>query len=349
VKRAWLLALFIATGCTVHQPLIAVKDKQFTHNFVPWGFNYDRDYKLRLLEEYWADEWATVDQDFGEMKAMGANVIRVHLQFQAFMDAPDQPNEANLARLKHLLKLAEQLDLRLDITGLASYRKSKVPPWYDTPDEAERWRMQANFWSAIADASKHSPAVLCYDLINEPVVPGKKTDNWLVPHELAGFSYVQHLSLDPTGRDRMQIARDWTRQMIAAIRKHDRRHMITIGLMPWSTDLAEALSPQLDYVSVHVYPASGKIDDALTTIKRFDFGKPLLVEETFPLAASRDDFADFLRRARPTAAGVIGFYWGKPPAELKGSTDVTDQALLTSLELFQQLHPSRSRPTVSTR
>ena len=28
--------------------------------FVPWGFNYDRDYKMRLIEEYWDKEWNTV-------------------------------------------------------------------------------------------------------------------------------------------------------------------------------------------------------------------------------------------------------------------------------------------------
>ena len=32
--------------------------------FVPWGFNYDRDYKMRLIEEYWDKEWETVAADF---------------------------------------------------------------------------------------------------------------------------------------------------------------------------------------------------------------------------------------------------------------------------------------------
>ncbi len=26
------------------------------HAFTPWGFNYDRDYKFRLLEDYWEAE-----------------------------------------------------------------------------------------------------------------------------------------------------------------------------------------------------------------------------------------------------------------------------------------------------
>jgi hypothetical protein len=31
--------------------------------FVPWGFNYDRDDKGRLIEDYWDDEWPTVEDD----------------------------------------------------------------------------------------------------------------------------------------------------------------------------------------------------------------------------------------------------------------------------------------------
>jgi hypothetical protein len=57
--------------------------------FTPWGFNYDRDAAGRLLEDYWDLEWATVVEDFAEMKALGANVVRVHLQLAKFMRTAD--------------------------------------------------------------------------------------------------------------------------------------------------------------------------------------------------------------------------------------------------------------------
>ena len=41
--------------------------------FVPCGFNYDYDEKGRLLEDYWEDEWPTVEAHFGRMKKLGAN------------------------------------------------------------------------------------------------------------------------------------------------------------------------------------------------------------------------------------------------------------------------------------
>src|SRR3954470_1130207 len=52
--------------------------------FVPWGFNYDHDSQGRLLEDYWESEWATVEAHFGQMRKLGANVVRIHLQVGKF-------------------------------------------------------------------------------------------------------------------------------------------------------------------------------------------------------------------------------------------------------------------------
>ena len=129
---------------------------------MPRGFNYDRDHKMRLLEDYWESEWSTVQSDFAEMHELGANVVRVHLQFAKFMDSPDKPNQNALDRLERLLKLAESEGLYLDLTGLACYRKSDSPPWYDKLSESGRWRAQALFWEAIAQCCADRPGVFCY-------------------------------------------------------------------------------------------------------------------------------------------------------------------------------------------
>ncbi len=44
--------------------------------FAPWGFNYDHDEKGWLIEDYWEKEWAKVEEDFREMKQIGARVVR---------------------------------------------------------------------------------------------------------------------------------------------------------------------------------------------------------------------------------------------------------------------------------
>src|SRR5207249_4984507 len=50
--------------------------------FHPWGMNYGN--AGRLMEDFWDDDWETFASDFREMKALGANVVRVHLQFGKF-------------------------------------------------------------------------------------------------------------------------------------------------------------------------------------------------------------------------------------------------------------------------
>src|SRR5262249_2653991 len=91
--------------------------------FVPWGFNYDHDEKGRLIEDYWEMEWDKVVEDFGEMRDLGANVVRIHLQVARFLRGANEPDQKALERLGTLLVLAERTGLYLDLTGLGCYHK----------------------------------------------------------------------------------------------------------------------------------------------------------------------------------------------------------------------------------
>lgn len=64
--------------------------------FTPWGFNYDHDRAGRLLETYWKEEWDVVPHDFEEMKKLGANTVRIHLQVSRFMKSAQEPNPESL-------------------------------------------------------------------------------------------------------------------------------------------------------------------------------------------------------------------------------------------------------------
>src|SRR5439155_16006372 len=81
--------------------------------FHPWGVNYGHG---GLIEDFWTEDWARVADDSREMRQLGANVARVHLQFGKFMTAPGQRNRAALAQLSRLLRLAEVTGLYLDLT-----------------------------------------------------------------------------------------------------------------------------------------------------------------------------------------------------------------------------------------
>jgi len=316
--------------------------------FVPWGFNYDHNEAGRLIEDYWEKEWPKVEEDFGEMKQLGANVVRIHIQFAKFMDAVDKPNEKSLAQLSKLLALAEKEGLYLDLTGLGCYHKGDVPKWYDELDEAGRWEAQSRFWEAVAQRCAASPAIFCYDLMNEPVVPGGvgKAKDWLGP-AFGDKHFVQYITLEAKGRERPTIARAWIDKLVAAIRKHDRRHLVTVGLVPWSLDkpglssgfVPEKIAEPLDFVCVHLYPESDQLAEAHETLKGFNIGKPVVVEEMFPLKCSADELGKFIDDSKPHAAGWIGFYWGKTPDQYREGSTIADAITLKWLELFQKQRP----------
>jgi hypothetical protein len=314
-------------------------------SFLPWGFNYDHDEKGRLIEDYWEDEWPTIEAHFGQMKKLGANVVRVHLQLGKFMDGSEKPNGKTLDRLGKLLELAERLRLYLDLTGLGCYHKKDVPAWYDKLSEKGRWDVQVRFWQAVAGRCAASPAVFCYDLMNEPVVPGgrRKEGDWLGP-PFAGKHFVQFITLDQADRLRPDVARQWIHHLAVAIREKDKRHLITVGLVDWSLDrpgLTSGFVPQkvaddLDFISVHLYPRKGQVDEALKTLAGFAVGKPVLIEETFPLTCSPKELEEFIEGSKKYATGWIGFYWGKSPEELRRSNAISDALTLGWLELFQR-------------
>jgi hypothetical protein len=322
--------------------------------FLAWGLNYDHDTSGRLLEDYWISEWPTVEEDFHEMKALGANVVRIHLQLGRFMKSPKEPDAVSLNQLARLLRLAENTGLYLDITGLGCYHKKDVPAWYDLLEEAERWNVQAEFWSAVARVGASSPAVFCYDLMNEPILPGagKKETEWLAG-EFGGKFFVQRLALDLDGRSPKQVARSWVDQMVAAIRAYDRRHLITVGVIPWALVFpgakplfySEEVGAGLDFVSVHFYPKQGEVAKALAALAVYDIGKPLVVEEMFPLECTLEELDAFIEGSRKTANGWIGFYWGKTiDAYSSGTLDLGGAITLRWLEYFRAKTPQIFNP-----
>ncbi len=313
--------------------------------FTAWGFNYDHDRSSRLLEDYWVDEWQTVLEDFLEMQLLGANAVRIHLQVGRFMKSPTEPNEEALAQLKRLVEWCQAAGVYLDITGLGCYLKKEVPAWYDTLDEAGRWKVQALFWENIAKTCAEYPAVFFYDLMNEPILPGEgeKATEWLAG-EFAGMCFVQRITLDLAGRTREQVAKAWVEMLVAAVRKFDKRHMITVGAIPWPYEFLGAqsilyskeVSENLDCVCVHFYPKKGDVDNALKALAVYDIGKPLIVEEMFPLHCPQEDLTAFIDGSRDRVDGYFGFYWGKTIEEYyQEPITLSDEITRQWLECFR--------------
>ena len=322
--------------------------------FVVWGVNYDHDDAGRLLEDYWDAEWDTVVEDFREIKALGANVVRIHLQLAKFMDASDRGNEANLSRLSKLVRLAEATGLYLDVTGLGCYHKKDVPKWYDQLEESARWDVQSRFWQAVAKVCKDSPAIFCYDLMNEPIVAGAKKETEWLTGELAGKFFVQRITLDLAGRTREEVAKQWIRKLTSDLRKIDDRHMITVGVIPWAHVFkgakplfyAPGVGDPLDFVSVHFYPKKGDVEGALAALKVYEIGKPLVVEEIFPLGCSIEEVGAFIDGSRTHCDGWISFYWGKTIEENDKAGDIRGKLMAAWLRYFRSKSPTAMQGVV---
>lgn len=314
--------------------------------FYVWGFNYDHDRHGRLLEDYWHEEWEQVAGDFREMKNLGANVVRIHLQTNRFLSGPKTLNQRSLQRLAKLITLAEHEGLYLDLTGLGCYHRNDNPAWYDELTEKERWKAQAIFWEGIARTAKGSDAIFCYNLMNEPILPGKGdvASDWLAG-EFGGKHFVQRLSLDLRGRTRLELADQWVSQMVDAIRVQDAHHLVTVGVIPWAYTFpgakpifySEAVAQHLDFVSIHLYPERDQLPKALSVLDTYQIGKPIVIEETFLLRCGLHEFQDFLQQSRPQIDGYLGFYWGQTEQEyLEGEPDIPAQMMQQWLAYFRK-------------
>ena len=314
-----------------------------------WGANYDHDRAGRLIEDYWHDEWQTIVDDFAEMKALNMNVVRVHLQVPKFMKTADETNDASLAQLARLVELAERTGVYMDVTGLGCYHKQDVPGWYDRLSETDRWAVQARFWKAVSGVCRESPAIFCYDLMNEPILPGHEPETEWLTGELGGKHFVQRISLDLQGRSREAVAAAWVRQMCAAIREIDNRHLITVGVIPWAQVFKGAkplfysakVSEPLDFVSVHFYPKKDQIDQTIEALQVYDIGKPIVIEEIFPLNCSLEEADAFIQKSRPLADGWISFYWGMTIEENKQQGDIKGAVIAQWLQYLHDHAPQQ--------
>lgn len=321
--------------------------------FVAWGFNYDHDRSGRLLEAY-ANEWQVVEEDFREMRQLGANVVRVFWQLPSVMVAPDSADPNALALVARVVRLAEQEGLYLNLTGLGCLEPQRVPPWYDALTESERWKVQACFWRAVAGVCVGRPSVFCYNLMNEPILPGAgdRATNWYLG-ELGGKFWAQRLTLDLAGRTPEDVARAWIEMQVSAIRTIDDVTMITVGDIAGAhinvgsrpiISSAHAAS-SLDFISVHLYPRAGQARSAEASLAVYDIGKPIVVEEMAPLYCGIEDLSTFIDSSRSVTDGWLGFYWGETEEELERQTDHLPAVLMRQwLQMFRSKGQVIARP-----
>ncbi len=180
-----------------------------------------------------------IKQDFKIINNMGLNTIRIFIQYEDF--GKNNVNPKKLALLKKVLDIAQETNLDVLITLFDFYGDYDVSNWTLTHRHAE----------TIVNAVKHHPALLAWDIKNEP-------------------------DLDFESREKQRVI-GWLEQMIENIKAWDKHHPVTIG---WSSPEASVeLANNVDFISFHYYREPSKFIDAYSTLRATIPTKPKVLQE----------------------------------------------------------------------
>jgi hypothetical protein len=258
----------------------------------------------------WRVDAGAFEAAFGQMAAAGLDAVRIDLLWSAVEPEPGRYDEAHLAVLDQVLEAARRHGLDLHPTFFIGGEVGDAywdVPWRDGrqphADPGMR-RLQEEHVRAIARRWRGDPAVLAWDLTDEPPY-------WLFR--------------DTTDDD----ARDWTSAVVNALRAEDPDHLVTIGTsgqeIGFGPFRADVVAEQLDFACVHPYPIyqedlypDGLLSKRMTLAAAFetalaaDAGRPVMVHEYGASSAQFDPEAiaayDRLLSWSSLGRGAIGYF-----------------------------------------
>jgi hypothetical protein len=308
--------------------------------FVPFGVTYFRP------GTGWAPQvWKQFDaeatrKDFAKLRELGGNCVRVFLSFGSFYPEPGQLKADGLVKFDQFLALAEAAGLYVHPTG--------PDHWEGLPDWARGDRMAdekvlvalEQFWKLFAARYRGRNVIFAYDLLNEPEVgwdtpamrqkwpawllkkygdAAKLGAAWGTPMNRAQMESAAVPAKDaPPSKAlldyqlfREDIADEWTRRQVAAIKSVDPKALVTAGLIQWSVPVSLAGSfhysafrpgrqaALLDFMTVHFYPLANGFYDYR--------GEE---SEQRNLACLECVVREVARCGKPTMVGEFGWYGG---------------------------------------
>jgi hypothetical protein len=312
--------------------------------FVPFGVNYFRPGTGWAPQVWKQFDAAATRQDFVRLKQQGVNCVRVFLTFGSFCPEFGQLSPDGLAKFDRFLELAEAAGIYVHPTGPDHWEG--LPEWARGDRIADEKFLQAleAFWRAFAARYRGRAAVFAYDLLNEPEVRWdtpvmrEKWNRWLTrryptPEDLALAWNLSADSLKPGEvavpepkdapgsarlldfqRFREDLADEWTRRQVAAIKMSDPQALVTVGLIQWSVPAVlahpghySAFRPDrqaklLDFLEVHFYPLA---DGA------YEYSGP--EAERRNLAYLECVVREVARPGKPVVLAEFGWYGGGKP------------------------------------
>jgi len=244
--------------------------------YVPWGTNYydpNTGWPPQVWKQFDPDR---VTQQFEIMSSLGVNCARVFLAAATFQPDVDTVDEEALEKLDTLVKIARRTGIRLILAGPDHWEGE---PAYWQPDRfAGEKALEAleNFWTVLGQRYRGEPAILAWDLLNEPQMPWS-VDSWRSPwHAWLRSKYENLAGLEAAWGDELKteealdnveipkdtaqqgnprlhdwqlfrehLADQWVRRQVAVLREVDPTHMITVGYIQWSYPAVRPGDPHL--------------------------------------------------------------------------------------------------------
>lgn len=312
--------------------------------FVPFGLTYFR------ANTGWAPQvWKKFDaeatrQDFARMQKLGANCVRVFISFGSFYSAPGKLDPDGLAKFDQLLAIAEEHGIYVHPTGPDHWEG--LPDWAKIDRYADETVLAAleKFWSLFAARYRDRTVIFAYDLLNEPHILWDSapmrvkwnvwlqreyytvehlTHSWglpLPPAELGEFAAPKPVAA-PGRRElldyqkfREEIADEWTRRQVVALKAADPKALVTVGCVQWSVPslipgvqhYAAArparLTKWLDFLEIHFYP----LDSGAFEYRSDE-------EENRNLSYAHGVVAEVAKLGKPVVLAEFGWYGGGKP------------------------------------
>jgi hypothetical protein len=242
--------------------------------FVPWGTNY-YDPNTGWAPKVWRQfDAKRVTDHFKVMSGLGVNCARVFLAAATFQPEVITIDESALQKLDTLVQIARRARIRLILTGPDHWEGS---PAYWKPDRfAGEQALQAldHFWRVIGARYRGEPAILAWDLLNEPQMPWfletwrPKWNAWLqakyldrdglkaawageLKEDEAWGSIAAPQDRAQSGNPRLldwqmfreSLADEWVRRQVEVLRQVDPTHLITVGYIQWSYPIVRPGEP----------------------------------------------------------------------------------------------------------
>jgi hypothetical protein len=267
--------------------------------FVPFGVNYFRPGNGWAPQVWKKFELEAVRSDFNRMRELGVNCVRVFLTYGSFFIETNRLHPEGVRKFDQLLEIAESAGIYIHPTGPDHWEG--MPEWAVGDRIASETVLTAleSFWRLLGERYRGRNVIFAYDLLNEPAVgwdtpmlrakwnrwleqrygsAEKTAQAWGVASNLVPWGQVPPPPpKDAPGDKRLldyqlfreDIADDWTRRQVLAIKSVDRQALVTVGLIQWSVPVLlpavsqyagfrpERQARWLDFLEVHFYPLEG--------------------------------------------------------------------------------------------